>query len=371
MYSSDQIKEVHLEITQRCQAACPMCDRNQNGGDDNPHLTNAELSLEDCKKIFPVDFVQQLERMFMCGNYGDPIVARESLAVFRWFRELNPTMWLSMNTNAGAQEPEWWSELAEILGDYGAVTFSVDGLADTNHIYRQNVRWDRVERSMRAFTAAGGRARWDYLVFAHNEHQVEQAREFADQLGFEQFNVKRSARIQTVNRIGTSRKGEQRVFTVPQTERYQNPVIEQDTQATPQGVFHPPKLLDPTHEKVKRLNTVNIDCKVKRSKSVYVSAEGHVLPCCWVAGKMYNRWWDQNPQTTQVWRYIKLTGGADSIDARTNGIRHVLDTHKLYSSIQRSWGLPTVGLGKLDVCCQKCPAGNDAFSAQWENNEST
>ena len=28
MYNLNQINEVHLEITQRCNAACPMCDRN-------------------------------------------------------------------------------------------------------------------------------------------------------------------------------------------------------------------------------------------------------------------------------------------------------------------------------------------------------
>ena len=35
MYKSHDITDVHLEITQRCQAACPMCDRNQEGGADN------------------------------------------------------------------------------------------------------------------------------------------------------------------------------------------------------------------------------------------------------------------------------------------------------------------------------------------------
>ena len=43
MYKSKDIKKVHLEITQLCQAACPMCDRNENGGKDNKHITNAEL----------------------------------------------------------------------------------------------------------------------------------------------------------------------------------------------------------------------------------------------------------------------------------------------------------------------------------------
>ena len=87
MYHSNEIKTVHQEITQRCQAACPMCDRNMNGGDENPHMTDAELSLKDCQKIFSSAFVQQLKTMYMCGNLGDPIVAKDTLEVFQNIRE--------------------------------------------------------------------------------------------------------------------------------------------------------------------------------------------------------------------------------------------------------------------------------------------
>ena len=52
MYKYEDIKTIHLEVTQNCQANCPMCDRNQNGGAINPHINLDELSLEDCKKIF-------------------------------------------------------------------------------------------------------------------------------------------------------------------------------------------------------------------------------------------------------------------------------------------------------------------------------
>ena len=38
MYKLNDIKQIHLEITQNCQASCPMCDRNQNGGALNPHI---------------------------------------------------------------------------------------------------------------------------------------------------------------------------------------------------------------------------------------------------------------------------------------------------------------------------------------------
>ena len=164
MYRYQDIKTIHLEVTQNCQAACPMCDRNCNGEGVNPHIKLDELTLEDCKRIFSPTFIAQLDTMYMCGNLGDPIVARDTLEIFRYFRKHNSQMWLSMNTNAGARDETWWANLAEIFGRMGSVIFSVDGLSDTNHLYRQGVVWNNVERSMDAFIEAGGRARWDFLI---------------------------------------------------------------------------------------------------------------------------------------------------------------------------------------------------------------
>ena len=31
MYDYKDIRAIHLEVTQNCQAACPMCDRNMRG----------------------------------------------------------------------------------------------------------------------------------------------------------------------------------------------------------------------------------------------------------------------------------------------------------------------------------------------------
>ena len=79
MYRYEDIRTIHLEVTQNCQAACPMCDRNMNGEGINPHINLDELSLEDCKNIFSPRFIKQLNTMYMCGNLGDPIVAKDTL----------------------------------------------------------------------------------------------------------------------------------------------------------------------------------------------------------------------------------------------------------------------------------------------------
>ena len=50
---------------------------------------------------------------------------------------------------------------------------------------------------MKSFIEAGGRARWDFLVFDFNEHQVDEARKLSEEWGFEKFIVKKSSRFIT------------------------------------------------------------------------------------------------------------------------------------------------------------------------------
>ena len=102
-----------------------------------------------------------------------------------------------MNTNAGAKKPEWWAEVAKVIGKKGCVIFSVDGFRRNHYLYRQGVKWEHVERNMKAFIAPGGRARWDYLIFEHSEKDVERAEKLAFEWGVEKFMKKKTGRFIT------------------------------------------------------------------------------------------------------------------------------------------------------------------------------
>ncbi len=360
MYNYEDVRTVHLEITQRCQAACPMCDRNMNGGKDNPHITNAELSLEDCQIIFPPEFIQQLNTMYMCGNLGDPIVARDTLEVFDHFRQHNKDMWLSMNTNAGAKSADWWRELAGVIGRKGAVIFSVDGLRDTNHLYRQNVNWDNVERNMRAFVEAGGRARWDYIIFGHNEHQVEEAEALAEQWGVERFQKKKSARFFDASsqrkqvHQARNRKGEQ-------TQAIAEPAKKENINLA----LLKTKEIEKTYGSMRKYyDSCDIKCKVAEEKNIFITAEGLLMPCCWAAGRMY-KWWHKDYRVEQIWDHIKKAGGKDGISVIDNTIEDVMNG-RLLIGIQSSWNLPSIEQGKLGVCAMKCGTEFDPFAEQFK-----
>ena len=359
MYKYENIRTIHLENTQNCQASCPMCDRNQNGGAVNPHIDLSELTLEDAKRIFEPEFIAQLKTMYMCGNLGDPIVARDTLEIFKYFREHNPNMWLSMNTNAGARDEEWWSELAHVFGRMGAVIFSVDGLRDTNHIYRQGVVWDNVYRSMKAFIAAGGRARWDFLIFEHNQHQVDEAEELSQTMGFEKFVAKKTGRFITANsekkeqHQAVDRKGNKTAELKKPDEKYQNAAIKQyDTVKAKHGS------MDAYYD------SAEIHCKVKDEGNLFITAEGLALPCCWTAGRMY-KWWNANPKTEQIWDFVDAAGGKDAISAKKHGLRAVFETG-IFDRIEESWIKASIAEGKLKVCSMKCGKEFDPFASQFK-----
>ena len=358
MYQYDEIKAVHLEVTQRCQASCPMCDRNENGGVVNRHLTNAELSIADCKQIFKPEFIAKLDRMYMCGNHGDPIIAEDTLEIFKYFRDINPKMWLSMNTNAGAQESKWWVELAKIFGRMGAVLFSVDGLEDTNHLYRQNVQWPIVMNSMQAFIGAGGRARWDYIIFNHNEHQVDEAEKISQTMGFEKFQKKKTGRFYSTNKFETKTEHQAKNIKGKDTQKLTRPVNKENTNKALDKVAKIEEKYGSMHE---YHDKVKINCKVAKEKNIYISAEGLMLPCCWTAGRMY-KWWFDDPKQEQIWDYI---GDKDSINVKKHGLQTVME-NGFIQSIQHSWGLPNTKSGKLKVCADKCGEEFDAFKEQYK-----
>jgi MoaA/NifB/PqqE/SkfB family radical SAM enzyme len=339
MYKYEDITQVHLETTQLCQASCPMCDRNKNGGDVNHFLKNKSLSIEQFKHIFTIPFLKQLKTVYFCGNHGDPIFAPDCLDMFKYMREVNPYLNLGMTTNGGARKPEWWEELAKYKVH---VNFSIDGLEDTNHHYRQGVVWKNVEENLDAFITSGGKADWTFLVFNYNEHQVELARQYSKLLGVNKFVPKKSGRYITANmekkeeHQAIFRKGLGTLLSQPNNPKWRNKALEKDFDI----------------KKIIKEEKVCPKCVAK--KEIYISAEGFLLPCCWTAGQMYK--WYLPEHSAQIWKHINKF----DINTLNSSVKEVMESGFL-ESIEKAW----TGESKLEVCAIKCNKVFDPFAAQW------
>ena len=259
MYSLIDIKNVHLEVTNKCQASCPMCARNAQGGIANPWFElHNEITLSQFIEWFPVDFIKNLDRLYMCGNLGDPVVAKDTLEIFKYLRQQNPTMSLSMNTNGSARDEAWWQALAQTNVQ---VIFGIDGLADTHHLYRVGTDWNKIIANATVFIAAGGNAEWHMLGFQHNEHQVDAARDMSISLGFANFQFKNTSRFRESQLRVLTKEGKTSHILYPSTK---SKII---TTAI--------KAVDPTEK-------VSIHCKAQKDNSVYINSLGQVIPCCWL-----------------------------------------------------------------------------------------
>jgi len=360
LYRYEDLRIVHLELTHRCNAACPMCARNLHGGAINPDMPLSELSLADVEAILLPELIGRLKRIYACGNYGDPIVARDCIEVFRYLREHGPDLNLDLHTNGSARRPEWWRELAAIMksGPH-YLRFGIDGLEDTNHLYRRGTDWKTVMRSAETFIAAGGRAEWDFLVFRHNEHQVEEARKLAGNMGFKEFFVRRTGRFLDAGELETSdryrvedRKGNFEYFLEqPQNPEYLNPA------------FGNLELVKQRYGEYQTyLDEVEINCKVAgRKGKMYLSAQGYALPCCWL-GAVFSE--SSTAERRQFADLLKAYGGIAAVDARRHGLRAVVEGPLFQQAIPASWEQSSIAAGKLAICARTCGREYDPLNHQ-------
>jgi MoaA/NifB/PqqE/SkfB family radical SAM enzyme len=349
MYRYEDLREVHLELTTRCNASCPQCPRNISGGAANPELPMAELSLEDVRAILQTDLLLQLRKVYACGNYGDAMVAKDTLAIFEHLRAASPSLELGLFTNGSGRTAAFWAGLAKVTT---YVRFSIDGLEDTNHVYRRGTDWGRIMDSVTAFVAAGGRAEWDFIVFRHNEHQIDDARALAAKLGFQRFFVKRTSRFfaggvvakkQVLGRDGTP----EYLLEEPANAFLRNPAVVRLREA---GPFH-----DYQAE-------TDITCKAAAHRRIYVTAEGLVFPCCWT-GALYPP--GRAPGTGQVWDLIRrLPEGRRSLDARVQPIRDIVHGPFFQELIPEGWAKRSVKDGRLEPCVRAC-GSHDTQGAQY------
>jgi hypothetical protein len=103
---------------------------------------------------------------------------------------------------------------------------------------------------------------------------------------------------------------------------------------------------------------------VKDEGSVFITAEGILMPCCWTAGRMY-KWYHKDYKAEQIWDFIDTAGGMDAINVIDNDLAKVMGLN-LLSDIENSWSKPSLRAGKLGVCSQKCGTGFDAFAEQYK-----
>jgi MoaA/NifB/PqqE/SkfB family radical SAM enzyme len=345
----DEITGIHIEHTSKCNLLCPQCARVGSDGKKNPILPLNELTIEDYKSLLTPDFASHIDRVFWCGNYGDSIASNNFLECLEFVRH-SGVKGLTVVTNGSAQKPEWWIKMAKILDrDTDKVEFSIDGLEDTNHLYRINSNWQKLKENVESFIGAGGNACWDYLIFDHNRHQLAEAKDLADEMGFKEINFKNTSRFINLNDFNQILELETKNYNIisswenKNTDKYE-------------------QIIDKFGNFNAYVDQTSITCKYKTSKFVYIDFQMKLWPCCWVGAPTYF-YNEDNIQSRQL-KFLENKYGKEFNSLRTNTLEEVLKKDFYATDLVSSWNNNIEDKNpKLFTCGRTC-GDNFEFSSR-------
>lgn len=373
MYHPDinQLTRLHIELSSKCNASCGACSRNLSGGPTIPGLALEDLSIHDIENMVPEHIAPNIEYINFCGNLGDPGMAPDLLKILQYFKNHNTNIVQHVRTNGGMRGTDFWHSMGEFFADHSpnhsddifsraGVVWSVDGLEDTNHLYRRGVKWEKVWANMEAYSKTGANAVWEFLVFDHNEHQIEEARSRCNDLGFS-FALK--------NPFGFGEaQGESsalHLFTKEGIYDYsiypagydQSRVVPEQTKT---AVLRPDVIvssnvkpeLSAYSSELAKTSTVKCRSIELGNYEIYISSTGHLLPCCFLGGTLGGNVVGSHAR----YQFLEELDyhGMDMIDLRKKSIEQIIYNEKFSGMFLNGWKAPSVEEGKLLFCVEMC-----------------
>lgn len=262
------IDKVNIELTDKCNSRCPQCHRTDSMNNCKPYswIQNIEWTLDDFKKAFPPK-TKFPSCIFFCGTYGDPLMCSDLFGIVKYIME-NSNSHVLISTNGSVRDEDWWFIFSQ-WGKRVRVLWSVDGLEDTNHLYRRGTDFKKIMKNAQAYIDGRGVAEWIYIVFKHNQHQIQEAKRLSESMGFETFKAVKSERwnSQTSKDLEKYIWKDKEYKLEPPTNKFKNEKVNE---------WH----LEDDKEKV-------IDCYAIRDQEVWIDCFGYVTPCCFYQNKIY------------------------------------------------------------------------------------
>ena len=272
---AEETQYLQLELTSHCNLACPGCERlaNKNA---LPYLNTSYMHLDNVKKWFTIEKLPKIVQISYSGQIDEPLIHPQADKIIEYLAEEFPNTRMNVNTNGSTRNEKFFTRLGEISNKYRRpngdkrldVEFAIDGLENTNHLYRVGADWDKLMKNAKAYIAAGGLASWKFIMFNHNHHQVKKANKMAVEMGFHRFSYIASARK------ATERLGMNFIPNVIKGKRPNNPKAFGSMKRPPNA---PKKVIPPKPK---------IHCKALertdgRKGWLFVNHDGYMQPCCY------------------------------------------------------------------------------------------
>jgi len=298
-----QIDQVQFDLNVTCNAFCPGCHRYTVLDDQmylNPFLSfNTSLDLEIIEQTMINKRIVDRPWVDFVGLVGDPIAHPKFIEIIDIIYKHKPNAHINIHTNGGLKSPQFFEELAtKLKNNQTLLQFSVDGLEDTNNIYRIGVIWEKVMENAKAIVSTGANVTWKCIEFPWNTHQ--------------QNEIEQSAKNMNMNfRWEHNRdKGSKRM------ELYMDAINNRFHKKTPAPIN-----VNPNAEigQGYGFGFPEIKDRCFDEKSIYINYDGRVLPCC-----MFNAATTDEQYMKEIDSFIY---GTDSEwnNLHTNSLEEVMD----------------------------------------------
>lgn len=274
----------HLEPSSKCALKCPRCPRTEYP--DTPWL-NKELSLSDFKKVFTPDMMEQVKRITMCGDVGDPIYCKDYLKIIEYIKLHQPTLQVYTITNGSYKTQEWWKQFASLSNKHDTINFSVDGHdQESNNKYRVNSDWESIMNGMEICGSHSDMfVNWAMIVFKFNQDHIDSIKKQAINIGCDQLQVTYSTKFGS--KYGENYGGDHDDLEpdqkyISRTNRYERHIINL-SQRSPVRLDYMKENINRYHDIVKQFPGDIIPMCLIGNRGLYLNAEGVIFPCSWTS----------------------------------------------------------------------------------------
>lgn len=319
---------IQFELSSNCNLLCLGCVRTDIATFNNAKSfinKNELLSKETFLKIISAREFQTVEKLEFCGTIDDPLTHPYFLELLEIALEVKK-YYIVIHTNASLRTPTYFKKLAGILKQHREhlVHFSIDGLEDTNHIYRQGSDWNKIMANARAFISEQGRAMWQYLIFPWNHDQVDQARALSKDMGFTLFQQRHDRSL--VTRIGLDAIKQKKLAN-------HKPIIVAGS-------------IDSYLKEIDSKLDEPVLCNSLEQKMYFVGHDGRIWPCCFIHNGFLVT------DTTKVKfitdRLLNTYDDADWNNANVNSITDIMNHRFYHEDLVDSWQSQCHGTGTKD-----------------------
>ena len=185
------MSSLQIETTTRCTLKCPACSRTVFAEKTNRPQPHYDVDADLVYKFLDCPAGRSIDELSLCGDAGDSIYYPQ---LFYFLEKFKPDKKIVIVTNGSYRDLNFWTELCARLDKTDTVIFSIDGLEDTNHLYRINSDWNSIMLGLDTVANAGINVVWSTNIFSFNYDKLEDIKRFAESRGAV-FKAKKTGRF--------------------------------------------------------------------------------------------------------------------------------------------------------------------------------